>query len=43
MGCRVKGARLGIPGFINFVGEKILVPAQGDGIHLSTRVYLHSH
>ena len=43
MGCRAKGAILGVPGLIDFVGEELLVPAQGDGIHLSTRINLHSH
>ena len=40
---RAKGTGLGIPGHIDFVGEELLVPPQGDGIHLSTRVSLHSH
>ena len=37
MGCRAKGARLGLPRLIDFVGEEFLVPAQGDSIHLGTR------
>ena len=41
MGCRDKGAGLGVPGLIGFVGEELPVPAQGDGINLSTRVSYH--
>ena len=43
MGCRAEGIGLREPGLTDFVGEKLFVPAQGDGIHLSTRVDLHSH
>ena len=43
MGCRAKGARFGVPGLIDFLGEKLPVPVQGDGVHLSTRVDLDSH
>ena len=43
VGGRASGAGLREPGLIDFVGEKFPVPAQGDSIHLSTRVYLDSH
>ena len=43
IGRRAKGTGLGKPGLIDFVGVELLVLAQGDGIHLSTRVYLHGH
>ena len=43
MGCRVKGARLGVPSLVDFVRKELPVPAQGDGIHLSTRTNLHGH
>ena len=43
MGCRAKGARLGVPDLIDFVREELLVPVQGDGFHLSTMVNLHGH
>ena len=43
MGCRTKGARLGIPGLIDFLGEEHPVLAQGDHIHLSTRVNIHGN
>ena len=38
-----EGIGLRVPGLISFLGEKLLVPVQGDGIHLSTRVNLHGH
>ena len=37
MGCRAEEIGLRVPGLINFFGEKCLVPAHGNGIHLSTR------
>ena len=43
VGSRAEGARLGKPGVTDFVGIELLVPAQGDGINLSTRFYLHGH
>ena len=43
MGSRAEGAGLGEPGLIDFVRVELLVPAQGDVINLSARVYLHGH
>ena len=34
---------LGVPGVIKFMGEEVLVLAEGDGYDLSSRVYLHGH
>ena len=28
------------PEFVEFMGEKCLVPAQGDSVNLSTKIYL---
>ena len=41
VGWRELGFR--VPGVINFMGEELPILAQGDGVDLSTRVYLHSH
>ena len=38
-----KGALFGVPGFVNFMGEYFLIPAQGYGIHLSTRINFHCY
>ena len=43
MGCRTEGVGFRVPGLIEFLREKLLVPAQGDSIHLSTRVNLVGH
>ena len=43
MVCGHKSFGLGVPGFSEFFGKECLVPAQGDGINLSTRVYFDSH
>ena len=43
MGCRGEGARFGMPQLNNFVGEELLLLAQGDCVYLSTWVYLHGH
>ena len=37
-----KGALFGVCGFFGFVGKYFQIPAQGYGIHLSTRVNLYS-
>ena len=37
------GARFGIPGFSELMGEELLIPAQEDCIHLSPRVNLNCH
>ena len=38
MESRAGGTSLGEPGSTDFVGVEVLVPAQGNGINLSTRV-----
>ena len=38
-----EGALFGIPGLIDFLEKYFLIPAQGYGIHLSTRVNLYGH
>ena len=43
MGIADKGTGLGVPGLTDFVGEELLIPAQGYCVHLSTRVDLHHH
>ena len=43
MGSKDKGIGLEEPGLIDFLGERHPVPAQGDGIHLSTRGNLNGH
>ena len=42
MGSRAEGTEFWEPDLIDFVGVELLVPAQGNGINLSTRVSLHS-
>ena len=39
----MEGTGFGVPGVINFIREELPGLAQGDGVNLSTRVYLHSH
>ena len=43
MGRSAEGIGLRVPGLIDILGEELLVPAQGDAIHLNTRVNLHGH
>ena len=33
----------GVPGLTDFMGEELLIPAQGYCVHLSTRINLHHH
>ena len=43
MGCRVEGARFGVPGLGDFMGEQLPVPAEGHCVYLSTRVNFNGH
>ena len=43
MGCRDKGARFGVPDLSEFMGEKLQIPTQGDGVDLYTWDNLHGH
>ena len=43
MGSGAKGIGLWEPGLVDFMGEKLLLPSQGDGIYLSIRVDLNGH
>ena len=43
MGCGDKGAGFWVPGFGDFMEEKLLVLALGDCVYLSPRVDLSSH
>ena len=43
MGIEDESARLGVPGVSDLMGEELLIPAQGDHIHLSPRVNLNGH
>ena len=39
----MEGPGFGVPGVINFMREELPVLAEGDGVYLGTRVYLHGH
>ena len=43
VGSRKEGIRLGVLGFVYFVGEQGMVLTQGCGVDLSTRINLDSH
>ena len=43
MGHGDEGAGFGVPGLSEFMEEELLILAQGDCIHLGTRVDLDSH
>ena len=43
MGSRAERIGLRVAGLIDFLGKKLLVPAERDGVHLSTRVNLNCH
>ena len=43
VGSRKEGIRLGVPGFVELVGEQGIILAHGDSVALSTRINLHGH
>ena len=43
MGSGDKGAGFGEPGLSELMAEELPIPAQGDCVHLSTRVDLYCH
>ena len=43
MGCGEQDIGFGEHGFVDYIGEESVVPAQGDFVDLNTRIYLDCH